>query len=189
MKICVYGASSNKIDKRYIEATEELGEKMAKRSHELVYGAGSNGLMGAVARGMTKGGGKIIGIVPSFFNVDGVLYEKCDEIIYTETMRERKQIMEQEADAVVMVAGGLGTFDEFFEILTLKQLARHSKPIAILNTLGYYDKLLQFLEHTAEEGFVRKDYVEMLKIFDNADALIDYLENYDGRLTLFKDLK
>lgn len=189
MKICVYGASSNKIDKRYIEQTEKLGLKMAKRGHELVYGAGSNGLMGAVARGMTEGNGKITGIVPSFFNVDGVLYEKCDEMIYTETMRERKKIMEDSSDAFIMVPGGMGTFDEFFEIMTLKQLARHSKPIAVLNILGYYDKLFQFLEHSAEEGFVRRDYVEMLKIFDNSDAVLDYIENYVGELTLFKDLK
>ena len=189
MKICVYGASSNKIDKRYIQQTEELGLKMAKRGHELIYGAGDNGLMGAVARGMTKGGGKITGVVPSFFNVDGVLYQKCDEMIYTETMRIRKQIMEDSSDAFVMAPGGLGTFDEFFEIMTLKQLARHSKPIAVLNILGYYDKLFQFLEHATEEGFVRKDYVEMLKIFDNPDALLDYVENYDGKPTLFKDLK
>lgn len=189
MKICVYGASSNKIDKRYIEDTEELGFKMAKRGHELIYGAGENGLMGAVARGTTKGGGKITGIVPSFFNVDGVLYQKCDDMIYTETMRERKQIMEDASDAFVMVAGGLGTFDEFFEILTLKQLARHSKPIAILNTLGYYDKLIEFIEHSAKEGFVRSDYVNMLKIFDKVDDLLDYLENYEGQPMLFKDLK
>lgn len=189
MKICVYGASSNKIDKRHIELTEELGFKMAKRGHELVYGAGSNGLMGAVARGMTKGGGKITGVVPSFFNVDGVLYEKCDKMIYTETMRERKQIMEDSSDAFVMVPGGLGTFDEFFEILTLKQLARHAKPIAVFNSLGYYDKLFQFLEHAVEECFVRWDYVNMLKIFDNDDALLDYIENYKGGPAMFKDLK
>lgn len=189
MKICVYGASSNKIDERYIKVTEELGLKMAKRGHELIYGAGANGLMGAAARGMTEGGGKITGIVPSFFKVDGILYDKCDKMIYTETMRERKQIMEDSSDAFVMVPGGLGTFDEFFEILTLKQLARHSKPIAVLNTLGYYDKLFQFLEHSSDEGFVRKDYVQMLKSFDNVDALLDYIENYDGTLTLFKDLK
>ena len=189
MKICVYGASSNKIDQRYIEKTEELGFKMAKHGHELIYGAGENGLMGAVARGTTKGGGKVTGVVPSFFNVDGVLYQKCDEIIYTETMRERKGIMEEISDAFIMVAGGFGTLDEFFEILTLKQLARHSKPVAILNTLGYYDKLIEFLEHSSNEGFVRSDYVEMLKIFDNVDELLDYFENYDGQLTMFKDLK
>ena len=97
--------------------------------------------------------------------------------------------MEDASDAFVMVAGGFGTFDEFFEILTLKQLARHSKPIAILNTLGYYDKLIEFIEHSAKEGFVRSDYVNMLKIFDKVDDLLDYLENYEGQPMLFKDLK
>ena len=189
MNICVYGASSNKINPQYIKETEELGEKLAKRGHNMVFGAGTNGLMGAAARGVTKGGGKILGIVPSFFNVDGVLYDKCDETIFTETMRERKQIMEDSSDAFIMVPGGLGTFDEFFEIMTLKQLARHCKPIAIYNTLGYYDNLIKFLEHSSNEGFVRKEYVEMFKIFDNADAILDYLENYKGEAKLLKDLK
>ena len=93
MNICVYGASSNNIDKSYITAMENLGVEMAKRGHTLVFGGGANGLMGAVARGMTKGGGKIVGISPKFFDVDGVLYDKCTEFIYTETMRERKQLL------------------------------------------------------------------------------------------------
>ncbi|MBQ7039190.1 MAG: TIGR00730 family Rossman fold protein [Clostridia bacterium] len=189
MNICVYGASSNNIDPKYIKDTEELGVKMGEHGHSLIYGAGANGLMGAAARGVTKGGGKVIGVVPSFFNVDGILYDKCEELIYTETMRERKQIMEDRSDAFVMVPGGVGTFDEFFEILTLKQLARHAKPIAILNISGYYDKLFQFLEHASDEGFLRETYVKMFKIFDNSDALLDYIENYDGELMLYKDLK
>ena len=102
-------------------------------------------MMGAVARGMTEVGGEILGVAPGFFNVDGILYEKCTEFIYTETMRQRKQIMEDRADAFVMTAGGIGTFEEFFEILTLKQLGRHNKPIAILNTNGYYDAMEQIL--------------------------------------------
>ncbi|MBO5370027.1 MAG: TIGR00730 family Rossman fold protein, partial [Clostridia bacterium] len=131
MRICVYGASSVKTDKKYIDAVENLCYKLASEGHSLVYGAGANGLMGAAARGFTKGGGHIIGVVPHFFNIDGILYDKCDELIRTETMRERKQIMEDKADVFVVVPGGVGTFDEFFEILTLKQLARHSKAMII----------------------------------------------------------
>ena len=113
MNICVYGASSSTIAKSYINPTEELGEKMAKRGHNLVYGAGALGLMGAAARGVLRGGGKIIGVAPAFFKVDGVLFDDCDEMIYTDTMRERKGIMEEKSDAFIMTPGGLGTYDEY----------------------------------------------------------------------------
>ena len=117
MNICVYGASSNQIDKDFIKAGELLGEEIAKRGHTLIFGAGANGLMGAAARGAASQNGKIIGIAPKFFNADGVLYEKCTELIMTGTMRERKQTMEDMSEAFVMVPGGIGTLEEFFEIL------------------------------------------------------------------------
>ena len=178
MKICVYGASSNAIDKDYILAGEALGEEMAKRGHSLVYGGGANGLMGAVARGCTKGGGEIIGVAPSFFEVDGVLYEKCTEFVYTETMRERKQIMEDRADAFIMTPGGVGTFEEFFEIMTLKQLARHNKAIAVLNTKGYFDPIDKLMKDITKAGFMKEDSLELYEFFTDPSALLDYLEGY-----------
>lgn len=179
MIICVYGASSNLIDKSFITATEILGEKMAQKGHGIVYGGGANGLMGAAARGITKGGGEVIGVAPSFFEVDGVLFEGCTEFIYTETMRERKQIMEKRADAFVMLPGGVGTFDEFFEILTLKQLGQHQKPIAVFNINGYYDSLTQMLKNAVEHKFMTKECLDLAPVFTDADKLIEYLENYN----------
>ena len=123
MNVCLYGASSTQIADSYITATEKLGEALAAAGHSLVYGAGGSGLMGAVARGMTRGNGTIIGVVPSFFKVDGILYDGCTEVVFTDTMRERKQIMEERSDAFVVAPGGIGTYEEFFEIYTLKQLA------------------------------------------------------------------
>ena len=178
MNICVYGASSNIIDKSFITAVEELGKKMAQRGHTLVYGAGAEGVMGASARGMTAGGGKIIGITPSFFNVDGMIYDKCTELIRTETMRQRKQLMEEKSVAFIMAPGGIGTFDEFFEILTLKQLSRHTKAIAIFNIDGYYDSLLALMQRAIDEKFIREECLELYKVFDNPDKMLDYIENY-----------
>ena len=178
MNICVYGASSDAIDKRFIEAGEVLGEEMAKRGHTLVYGGGAQGMMGAVARGMTLGGGKIIGVAPSFFKVDGVLYDKCDEFFYPETMRERKKLMEELSDAFIMTPGGIGTYEEFFEILTLKQLDRHPKAIAILNTLGYYNIMEELLRYTTEMNFMKDASLCLYKTFDESSALLDYLEAY-----------
>ena len=178
MNICVYGASSDAIDKRYIEDGELLGEEMAKRGHTLVFGGGAHGLMGAVARGMTKGGGKIIGIAPSFFNVDGVLYEKCHEFYYPETMRERKKLMEDMSEAFIMTPGGIGTYEEFFEILTLKQLGRHQKAIAVLNTLGYYDTIETLMKLTAEKGFMKSASLELYKNCDTVSEVLNYIDGY-----------
>jgi uncharacterized protein (TIGR00730 family) len=189
MNICLYGASSNEIDKSYIEKTEILGEKIGKRGHNLVYGGGANGLMGAAARGVVKGCGNVIGIAPSFFNVDGVLFQECAEFVYTETMRERKQIMEERADAFVVVPGGPGTFDEFFEILTLKQLGKHKKPVAIFNINGYYDSLVKMLQNAVEQKFMTAECKELAPVFENEDELLDYLENYKAELYDFNVMK
>lgn len=178
MNICVYGASSDAIDREYITTVEKMGEEMARRGHNLVYGAGAQGLMGAAARGAAKGGGKIIGVSPSFFKVDGVLYDKCTEMIFTETMRERKQIMEERSDAFVMTPGGVGTFEEFFEILTLKQLNRHQKAIAVLNLNGYYDDIAQLMTHAAAGGFMKEETLNLYKFFTDYNEMLDYLEAY-----------
>ena len=177
MNICVYGASSAELSPSFLEAGEALGREMARRGHRLMFGGGDHGLMGAVARGMTAEGGRMTGIVPRFFNVDGVLYPTCDEWIFTDTMRERKQKMETLSDAFVMTPGGIGTFDEFFEILTNAQLELHHKPIAVLNTDGYFDTLLQFLQEGVERRFMKPATLALFAVFTNPVELISYLEN------------
>lgn len=193
MKVCVYGASSTTIDNSYIADGEKLGKEMAARGHSLVFGGGTNGLMGAVARGVhSVGNTEIIGIAPSFFNVDGILYEHCTEFIYPETMRERKKIMDELSDAFIVTPGGIGTFDEFFEILTLKQLNRHNKPIAILNTNGYYDHLKAFLKNGIDENFLSEECNKLFFISESADEICNYLENYkpeETPISKFKSIK
>lgn len=179
MNICVYGASSNKIDKKYIEKIEELGEIIASRGHGLVFGGGASGAMGAVARGAFRKGAKsILGIAPSFFNVDGLLFENCTKFIYTDTMRERKKLLEDYADAFIITPGGIGTFDELFEILTLKQLGRHNKAIAFLDVDGYWDSFSAFMQNTADGHFMTEATLDLYKTFTSPKEIIDYLENY-----------
>lgn len=178
MKICVYGAASNEIDRSFLYAGEMLGREMGKRNHTLVFGGGASGLMGAAARGIKEENGYIIGIAPSFFNVDGILYENCDEFHYTDTMRERKKMMEEESDAFIVTPGGIGTFEEFLEILTLKSLDRHNKPIAILNTNGYYDNLLKFLEDGVKLNFLKQGNLDLYFVSDNVCEILGYIENY-----------
>ena len=177
MNICLYGASSTEIDQSYITATEQLGELFAQRGHSLVYGAGGAGLMGAAARGMKRQGGYVVGVVPSFLKVDGVLYEWCDEMIYTETMRERKQIMEERADAFVVTPGGIGTYEEFFEIYTLKQLGQLHKPIVIFNINGYFDDILAMLRRTVDERFMREASLSLIAVADTPEAVLEQLES------------
>lgn len=191
MKICVFGAASDKIDKSYIKTVEELGVLMGKRGHQLVFGAGGEGLMGAVARGMKSQDGEIYGVVPKFFieeEIEG-LYDKCTKLITTETMRERKAFMEDMAEAFIIVPGGIGTFEELFEIITLKQLGRHKKPIAVYNINSYYDNLEEMMEHSMREGFVREKCSDLYKYFDSGEKALDYVENDDGICWSLTDLK
>ena len=191
MRICVYGGASVKIDPDYIRATEVLGEKMAKRGHDLVFGAGGTGLMGAIAKGVSDGGGKVLGVIPRFFldkNVE-IVADHCDEVIYTDTMRERKQIMEDSADAFIMTPGGIGTFEEFFEILTLKQLGQLNKPIVIFNHKNYYVELVDMMEHSIEKKFINDAVQTLYSVFEDADELLDFIENDKGTSLSVDELK
>lgn len=189
MTVCIYGASSNQIDSAYMAATEELGEKLARAGYGMVYGGGGNGLMGAAARGMTKGGGHIVGVVPSFLKVDGILYDRCDEMIYTETMRQRKQEMDDRADAFIVTPGGIGTYEEFFEMYTLKQLGQHTKPLIIFNINGYYDRLLDMLRHTVEEGFMREKSLELCTVAATPEQVLEQLAHRDSTPISLHDTK
>lgn len=191
MKICIFGAASAHIDQKYIEQVEALGERLAKRGHSLVFGCGGSGLMGAAARGFKRGGGYVHGVVPTFFRDEGVelLYLDCDKITYTETMAERKKTMEDDADAFIIVPGGVGTFEEFFEVLTLKQLGRHDKAIAIYNINAYYDNLEKFMQEVTERKFITFKCYELYSYFNSADEIINYLENYKPEGTPWQKLK
>ena len=192
MKICIYGASSNAIDNSFLDAGEQLGKTIAQNNHSVVFGGGAAGLMGAVARGSHSENGEIIGICPSFFNVDGALFTDCTEMIYTETMRERKQLLEEMSDAFVITPGGIGTFDEFFEIYTLRQLGVHKKPIVIFNTNGYYNPLIDMLSNAIQKSFMPDTNMDLLFISDNPQEIIEHIENYtpaDYNAAEFKFIK
>ncbi len=192
MNICVYGASSKSIDKKYTDAGENLGKLLAKHGHTVVYGGGANGMMGAVARGARSENGKVIGISPAFFKVDGSLYDNCTEFIYTETMRERKQLLEEKSNAFIITPGSVGTMDEFFEIFTLRQLGKHFKAIAVFNINGYYDSLIDMLENSIKEKFMTPGNRELALISKDPEEIIDYIENFvpvEKKLSELKDIK
>ena len=135
--------------------------------------------MKARVPGMTKGGGNVVGVVPSFLKVDGILYEHCDEMVYTETMRERKQIMDERSDAFIVTPGGIGTYEEFFEIYTLKQLGRHHKPIVIFNINGYFDHMLAMLRHAVDEAFMQESCLTLYTVATTPQQVLDCLSVTD----------
>lgn len=191
MRLCVYGAASPTIDKNYIEKVEILGKMMVERGHSLVFGGGGNGLMGAAARGVRSKGGYILGVIPKFFGDETVeeIYEVCDKLVEPDTMRERKQIMEDNADGFIVTPGGIGTFEEFFEILTLKQLCRHNKPIAIYNINGYYNDLESVMKNAISKNFIKENCLDLYKITDDLEELFSYLEAPIEGVRKIKELK
>ncbi len=178
MVICVFGSSSERIDKEYLDTAENLAKSIVKKGHSVVFGAGKYGVMGATARGVTAENGTLIGVSPNFFAEMDVLYDKCTELIFTETMRERKGIMEDRSDAFIICAGGMGTFEEFFEVLTLKQLEQHSKPIIIYNVKGYYDSMINMLNFAVKENFMSDDCNKLYTVANTEEEVFEQLESY-----------
>ena len=191
MRIAIYGAASTRIDNEYVKAVEKLGAELAARGHSIVFGAGGNGLMGAAARGVKSGGGHIIGVIPDFFKNEIIeeIYDDCDELIFTETMRERKAIMEEKADAFIIVPGGIGTFEEFFEVLTLKQLGRHDKPIAVYNINGFYDNMEKMMYVCMNEKFIRSLCRTLYMVFTDEQEMFSYIERTTPNNLTVHDLK
>lgn len=178
MNICVFGSSSEIIDKGYLASAESLGKRIAQNGDTMIFGAGKYGVMGAAARGVTAEGGKIIGVTPRFFDEFDVIYEECTELIYTETMRERKAIMEDKSDVFIICAGGIGTFEEFFEVLTLKQLHRHCKQIIIYNVDGYYDDMLAMMQNAVNEKFMSGECNKLYTVADTEEEVFEQIKNY-----------
>ena len=178
MKVCVFGASSRDLAQVYYDEAYALGAELARHGHEIVFGGGERGLMGAAAAGARREGARLIGVAPRFFDEPGILYAECDEMISTETMSERKKAMEDMSDAFVTLPGGIGTFEEFFEALTLKQLGRHAKAMAVLNTNGYYDAMEAMIMRAVEEEFFTRSGRALYEVFSEPAALVSYIESY-----------
>lgn len=174
--ICVYGASSDAIDPSFIQAGEALGKGIAGRGWRLVFGAGATGMMGAAVRGVKSEGGKATGIAPFFFDQPGVLYNDLDDMLFVRTMRERKAFMESFASAFVITPGGIGTLEEFYEILVLKQLAQLDAPIAILNTNNFYTPLLDAMGAMSAQHFIAPDTFSLFEVFETPEEVLAWLD-------------
>jgi hypothetical protein len=174
--ICVYCSSSNAIADTYPPVAEALGHGLARRGHTLVYGGGAVGLMGVLAHAAHEKGGSVTGVIPSKLQErEGIAYD-ADELVVTDTMRERKGIMIRRSDAFVVLPGGYGTLEEFMEVLTLKQLGYHDHPIVLLNVDGFFDTLLDFFGELREGRFAREAIGDLVHVVSTAEEALDRLE-------------
>lgn len=176
--VCVYCGSSDSVGGKYLVAAEEMGKAVAERGLRLVFGGGSTGLMGRVANAVLAGGGEVIGVLPHHFNKPELAHNGLTRLELVEDMHQRKARMLELADALVALPGGFGTLEEMFEALAWAQIGLHSKPVGLLNVDGYFDGLLQFLEHANREGFTYKEHQQLYKQSADAGELLTALQAY-----------
>ena len=177
MRICVYCASSSKVDKAYFDATEKLGLDMASRGITLVYGGGSNGLMGCIADTVLNNKGQAIGILPRFMDKVEWGHKGLTQLTLVKDMHERKKLLIKDIDGVVALPGGCGTLEELMEVITLKRLGKFTKPIIILNTNGFYDHLKLLLEKMIDERFMRSEHNEIWQFVNQPEEVIPAIKN------------
>ena len=176
--VAVYCASSNKLEKSSFDDAMALGEGIAKRGWRLVYGAGSTGLMGAVARTAQAHGGKVYGVIPNFLDTLEVTYLEADELVRVETMRERKALMEINSDGFVALPGGFGTLEEVSEIIVAKQLGYLDRPLVFLNTNEFWSPLLAFFDQLFAQQFAVDGGRALYYVADTVTDALDYVANY-----------
>ena len=177
-KVCVFASSSDKVDNIYFEQAKALGQYLAEANFDLVYGGSSLGLMWACAGTAKSRGAKIYGVMPERLHNMGVHTEECVELTITPCMRTRKAKMDEISDAIVALPGGFGTLEELSEMIVQKQLGYNSKPVVILNTNGFYDKLIEFFNVIISENFGKGSNREIYYVANSASEVVEYLQNY-----------
>jgi uncharacterized protein (TIGR00730 family) len=174
--IAVFCGSSKGFNSEYSKSAQKLGQVFAKEKIKLIYGAGNVGLMGEMADAILNHGGEVLGVIPDFLKAKEVCHTELTELKVTDTMHERKAYMDDHCDGVIMLPGGFGTLDEFFEMLTWKQLHLHKKPIGIWNINGYYDHLLKHIEHMVKEGFVKDINLKLFVVSKDLEDLLNKMQ-------------
>lgn len=174
--VTVYCSSSKAVDPVYFAAAAGLGRALAQRGWTLVYGGNNVGCMGALADAARAAGGRVIGITPQLLVDKGIADNACDELVVTQSMRERKELLEHRGDAFVALPGGIGTFEELFEIIVGRHLGYHRKPIILLNVAGYYRPLLEMMQHGLRERFIRGTIEDLFHVAETVEDAVSYLQ-------------
>ena len=181
--LCVYCGSRHGNDPAFTQVAREVGHWIGTHGGQLVYGGGRNGLMGEVAQATMVAGGTVVGIIPKALQEREWAHDGCTELHIVDTMHERKRMMMEHADAFIAMPGGIGTFEEFFEVWTWRQLGYHDKPVGLLNTKGYYDSLLDFTRQSTQAGFMGEWQNELIRSAPTASELLPLLINEAGLST------
>ncbi len=176
--ISVFCGSSEGNDEYIISQAYQLGVEFAKKEITLVYGAAKIGIMGQVAKGVMDNSGKVIGIIPEFLKLKEVYHPNLTELLVTDNMHDRKVIMYEKSDGFMILPGGFGTMDEFFEITTWGQLGLHTKPIGILNLNGFYNDLFELADTMVKKGFLKQVNLDAVVVDDTIEGLLDKMDNY-----------
>jgi uncharacterized protein (TIGR00730 family) len=178
--ICVYCGSRPGTEPAFAEAARQVGLWIAQNKGQLVYGGGHNGLMGMMADACLQAGGRVVGVIPKALVEKEWAYTGCSELHVVENMHERKSLMAERADAFLAMPGGIGTFEEFFEVWTWRQLGYHDKPVGLLNIKGYYDNLLAFLSTSVQQGFMNAEQMQLIRSGTNTESLLKSLVTEAG---------
>ncbi len=178
--LCVYCGSRAGHDARFKSAAQEVGQWIGTHGGRLVYGGGRNGLMGALADAALAAGAQVVGIIPKSMFEREWAHRDCNELLVVDTMHERKRQMAERADAFLALPGGIGTFEEFFEAWTWRQLGYHDKPTALLNVAGYYDGLIEFLQGSVRNGFMGTSQMDLIQIGADVATLLPRLVQAAG---------
>lgn len=176
-RIAVFCGASKGHDDTYVKEAHALGKYLAEHQIELVFGAGSVGIMGAIQEGVLDYGGRVIGVMPKFQDEREITSQKVSELILVDSMHERKQKMSDLADAFVMAPGGAGSLEEFFEIYSWAQIGLHQKPIGIYNTKQFFNPLQNLIEHMIKEGFIDEKYTHLAHLYETPESLLEGLKN------------
>ena len=178
--ICVYCGSRPGTEPAFAEAARQVGLWIAQNKGQLVYGGGHNGLMGMMADACLQAGGRVVGVIPKALVEKEWAHSGCSELHVVENMHERKSLMAEHADAFLAMPGGIGTFEEFFEVWTWRQLGYHDKPVGLLNIKGYYDNLLAFLSTSVQQGFMNAEQMQLIRSGTNTELLLKSLVTEAG---------
>jgi uncharacterized protein (TIGR00730 family) len=183
LSLCVYCGSRLGSEPAFQQAAEQVGILLGQSGYRLVYGGGNAGLMGTVANAALKSGAQVVGVIPRTLVDRELAHPGLTELHVVDTMHQRKTLMAEHADAFLALPGGIGTFEELFEVWTWRQLGYHDKPVALLNTAGYYDRLLAFLDQSVDHGFVQKSQRDLLQVSADATELLPRLARLSAKAT------
>lgn len=178
MNVCVYCASSDRVDTKYFDLARSLGEKLGERKNNLVYGGGNTGPMKALAEGVKAGGGRVLSVIPKMFDERGLTFSPSDELLVTDGLQDRRLTMIKHSDAFLALPGGFGTLEEIAENLTMRQLELHQRPLALINVDGFWDPFGAFLDQLEAGHFIRPEHRELAKIVESPAEALAFVDRY-----------